>query len=111
MQSQSPQSLPVAPDLSHINLRTQAVPVLYVMLCPSALLDRVESYAEASGDTTLIGLEALEESGLLSSNPQLNAIVTAAKQSGFHTAIPNSERFCAISAISRNIKNHRPQLL
>jgi len=27
------------------------------------------------------------------------------------TAIPNSERFCAISAISRNIKNHKLQLL
>jgi hypothetical protein len=81
---QSP-SLHVAPDLSHISLTTQAVPVLYVMLCPSDLLDRIEPYAEASGDTTLIGLEALEESGLLSSDRQLNAIVTAAKQSGFHT--------------------------
>jgi len=27
------------------------------------------------------------------------------------SAIPNSERFCDISAISRNIKNHKPQLL
>ena len=79
------QSLPVAPDLSHINLRTQAVPVLYVMLCSSAMLDRIEPYAEASGDTTLIGLEALEESELLSSDPQLSAILTAAKQGGFHT--------------------------
>jgi len=77
--------MPVAPNLSHLNLQTQIVHVLYIMSCPSDLLDLVDPYAEAGGDTTLLDLENIEESGLIGTDSRLDEIVAAAKQGGFKT--------------------------
>lgn len=74
------------PDLSHLNLRTQVVLVLYVMNCDADLLDTVELYAEARGESYLLDLESSIEL-VEEENSQLVEIIAAAEAAGFKTIV------------------------
>jgi hypothetical protein len=77
------------PDLSHLNLRTQVVEVLYAMDCDAELLDAVEIYAEASSneiDFSLLDLDSSTEE-VETAHPLLSEIIAATKKAGIKTIV------------------------
>ena len=75
-----------SPDLSHLNLRTQVVKVLYVMSCDADLLDAVELYADAGGESYLLDLDSSTEAAE-AEHPLLGEIIATARNAGFKTIV------------------------
>jgi hypothetical protein len=77
------------PDLSHLNLRTQVIQVLYVMNCDSDLLDMVELYPEARGESYVLDLDSPTEAAE-AEHPLLGEIIAISRNAGFKTIVLTS---------------------